>query len=173
MVTLFGFLIPSLALVYTDARYYRLPNLIVYPLWLGGLAWSAYRHEVLFSLLGSLVGFGLLFLIRLLFVFYSSDQEERKVQPLGGGDIKCAGMIGAWLGPQGVLLVILIGSLLGIAWGMGRLWFSRSLGLWVLTFGINNPPDTLADPRVVPAGACLVVAAWTVWMMGGGISAVL
>jgi prepilin signal peptidase PulO-like enzyme (type II secretory pathway) len=144
----------------------------VYPLWLGGLAWSAYQRDLLFSLSGSLVGFGLLFLVRLLFAFYS-DQGESRVQPMGGGDIKCAGMIGAWLGPQGVLLVVLIGSLLGIAWGMGRLWLSKSLGVWILTFGIKkDAPDTFDDPRVVPAGACLVVAAWTVWMMGGGISAV-
>jgi hypothetical protein len=42
---------------------------------------------------------------------------------LGGGDIKLLGMLGAFLGPQGVFTTILLssvlGSLFGVAWALG------------------------------------------------------
>jgi leader peptidase (prepilin peptidase) / N-methyltransferase len=59
------------------------------------------------SILGAFVGFGLLWLIAVL------GEMAFKKPAMGGGDIKMMAMIGAFIGWQGVLLTIFLGSLFG------------------------------------------------------------
>ncbi|MBD0320132.1 MAG: prepilin peptidase, partial [Gemmatimonadetes bacterium] len=59
------------------------------------------------SLLGALLGFGLLYLAAVL------GEWMMKKQAMGGGDIKMMAMVGAFLGPPGALLTIFLGALFG------------------------------------------------------------
>ena len=59
------------------------------------------------ALIGAVAGFGLLYLIAAL------GEWWLKKPAMGGGDIKMMAMIGAFLGTQGMLLTLFLGSLLG------------------------------------------------------------
>lgn len=66
------------------------------------------------SILGCLAGGGVFLLISIVY------EKLAGREGLGGGDVKLLAMIGAWLGIESVLIVILIssavGSLVGVAW---------------------------------------------------------
>jgi leader peptidase (prepilin peptidase)/N-methyltransferase len=64
------------------------------------------------SLLGIFVGGGLLLGVGYLY------QRVRGVEGLGGGDVKLAAMIGAFLGWKGLVLCVLAGSVAGSAYGL-------------------------------------------------------
>jgi len=85
-----------------------LPGLIL------GLIACFFTHDLLWwqSLLGILVGGGIFWLIAASYEKFSGREG------LGGGDIKLLGMIGAWLGVQSILLVIVISSALGSVVGL-------------------------------------------------------
>jgi leader peptidase (prepilin peptidase) / N-methyltransferase len=81
------------------------------------------------SLLGALVGGGLLFLVG--FVF----QLVRGKQGLGMGDVKMMAMVGAFLGWRLALLTIFAGSLLGSLLGVFLIFFSGKNLQTKLAFG--------------------------------------
>lgn len=64
------------------------------------------------SLIGSAVGFGILFLIAIVY------KLVRKVDGMGGGDIKLMAMIGAFLGWKMVFVVLFVASLFGAVYGV-------------------------------------------------------
>lgn len=66
----------------------------------GGVTW-------LQSLMGGVLGFGLLWLIAVV------GEWAFKKPAMGGGDIKMMLMVGAFLGPWGVLLTLFLGALFG------------------------------------------------------------
>jgi leader peptidase (prepilin peptidase)/N-methyltransferase len=78
----------------------------------------------------------------------------RGLDGLGGGDVKLAAMLGAWLGWQGVLLTFLLGSLVGAAVGIALTARGSAGRLTVLPYGVF----------LAPAAAVVVFwgrAAWT------------
>jgi len=82
------------------------------------------------SLLAAGVCSGALWLVR------SVYQKIRKREGLGLGDVKMAAMIGAFLGIQGAMLTVLVGSLLGVIVGLGYAWFTgEDLSTYELPFG--------------------------------------
>jgi len=66
-----------------------------------------YLRGLVNSVLGLLAGGAPLFLIGWLW------QKLRKVEAMGGGDIKLMGMVGSFIGWQGALLTIMLGALAG------------------------------------------------------------
>ena len=106
-VGLFGTILLGIAI--TDARHYLIPDEFS----LGGLAigmllsfrggWDGF----LVALVGAAVGFGVLFVVAVI------GEKVFGKEAMGGGDIKMMAMVGAFVGCQGVLLTIFIGSLLG------------------------------------------------------------
>jgi len=74
------------------------------------LAVSPFREEITFeeSFLGALLGFGLPFLI---YLYYA---KVRKVEGIGLGDALLLALVGAFAGPYGVFVSLLLGSLLGL-----------------------------------------------------------
>lgn len=64
------------------------------------------------SFLGLLLGGGLLFLVAFVYL------KVRKLEGMGGGDIKLLGMIGAWLGYKAIIPVLLFASLGGVLVGL-------------------------------------------------------
>jgi len=87
------------------------PNKITIPGMIVGLALSPLTISTLKSVLGLVTGMTALYLIALVggLIF--------KKEAMGGGDIKFLAMIGAFLGPINVLIVLFIGSLIGAITG--------------------------------------------------------
>jgi leader peptidase (prepilin peptidase)/N-methyltransferase len=71
---------------------------------LNGVGW-------LRALVGAVAGGGLLLLVAWAW------EKARKVEAMGGGDIKLMGAVGAFLGATGALLTIFLGALLGAVYG--------------------------------------------------------
>ena len=68
------------------------------------------------SLLGAVMGGGLLFVIAGVY------RIVRKVDGMGGGDLKLMAMIGAFLGWQAVFPVLILASFLGAVYGLYLMW---------------------------------------------------
>ena len=78
--------------------------------WLGAIV--CLDINLVQSLVGSLVGGGLLLGIALLY------KAVRKVEGMGGGDVKLMAMVGAFLGWKMVFPVLFIASLFGSVYGL-------------------------------------------------------
>ncbi len=112
-----------LGIALTDARTYIIPDEFS----LGGLAAGLLLAlapggiSIWQSLAGAALGFGLLWGVGAL------GEWLFKKPAMGGGDIKMMAMVGAFLGPLGVLLTIFAGALIGsvifgpISWRTGKL----------------------------------------------------
>lgn len=82
------------------------------------------------SVSGILVGGGILYAVALAYYFL------KKVQGMGGGDIKLLAMIGAAIGVKGVLFTLFSGSLLGTLGGTISLLLGKTKGTQVrIPFG--------------------------------------
>ncbi len=98
-----------LGIALTDARTYIIPDQFT----LGGLAMGLLLSlapggiEPLQAVLGAVLGFVLLWVVAVL------GEWVFQKPAMGGGDIKMMAMVGAFLGPPGVLLTIFLGALAG------------------------------------------------------------
>ena len=103
-----------LALLWIDADFQILPDAITLPGTAVGfaLSFASQIRNPRESLAGILLGAGGLLALALLY------RLVRRVEGMGLGDVKMLGMIGAFLGPWGVLVTVLLasvsGSLVGI-----------------------------------------------------------
>ena len=88
------------------------------------------------SFIGSLVGGGLLLAIALLY------RAVRKIDGMGGGDVKLMAMIGAFLGWQMVFPVLFIASLLGSVYGL-FLMTRGGTGKTAVAFGSFLAPSAI------------------------------
>jgi leader peptidase (prepilin peptidase)/N-methyltransferase len=77
----------------------------------------------------------------------------RGVDGLGGGDVKLAAMLGAWLGWQGVLLTFLFGSFVGAVVGMTLASRGRAGARTALPYGVF----------LAPAAASVALWGPTIW----------
>lgn len=106
-----------IALSIIDLRVGLLPNKLVFPFALLGVAFHAclqFRALDPFDMaIGALIGGGLLYLVRLAAMrFYGPDA-------LGLGDVKLMAAAGLWLGPTAVSAALAAGALAGIVHGLG------------------------------------------------------
>ena len=103
------FLTILLGIALTDAEHYIIPDEFSIGGTVIGLALAFLPGGItpVAAAIGAALGFGLLWLIAVL-----GEKAFRK-PAMGGGDIKMMAMIGAFLGWQGVLLTVFLGSLLG------------------------------------------------------------
>jgi leader peptidase (prepilin peptidase)/N-methyltransferase len=112
------FLALLVAITFIDLRHRIIPD----ELSLGGLvlglatSWWSPEPGLLQSAFGAALGFAIFF------AFAWGYQALAKRSGLGGGDIKLLAMLGAFLGPMGVVTTIVlssvIGSVAGLAWAM-------------------------------------------------------
>lgn len=115
-------LIPLTGLIaYYDIRYRRIPNLIVVFVLLTGLTLNTAlggMQGFLSSIIGCILGFGLMFLLRLF-------------GAMGAGDLKLFAAIGALIGvalvPQTFLFVLLTGGIVAAVYMMRRRRARRTL----------------------------------------------
>lgn len=98
-----------LVIIFIDLYHQIIPDVISLPGIVVGFAFSFFSPTVSWqsSLLGILLGGGVLYTIAFLYVLL------RKADGMGGGDIKLLAMIGAWLGWQSLPFVIFASSFTG------------------------------------------------------------
>jgi len=146
---------------WTDWRTRRIPNWLTVPSLLLGIAlnslawgWPGAKD----SLLGALLGLALL----LPFVL---------IRALGAGDWKLVGAMGAFVGPQTLISILLIAVLIAGVMGAALIIWKRRVGqtlrnLWrmlqsFLTLHLPGPEFTLENPSAlkVPFGVAFASAA--------------
>jgi len=140
------FLTILLGIALTDARTYIIPDEFSLGGMILGLATAPLAGGITLvqSLAGAALGLGLLWVIAVIgtWVF--------KKDAMGGGDVKMMGMVGAFVGPLGVLLTLFLGALVGS-----------------VIFG----PVALKTRRLVPFGIFLGVGAVVTYGWGQAIVA--
>jgi leader peptidase (prepilin peptidase)/N-methyltransferase len=135
--TLFAWIL--LALSWFDYERGRLPDALTIPLGCAGLGVAALSGSAFSDhLLGAVLGLALPAVIALAY------RQMRKREGLGSGDVKMLGAIGAWVGWQGLPVVLLLASLGALA--------------FCLTRGKINTSHT------VRFGPFIAAAAWTIWL---------
>lgn len=147
---IFAYIFSALvAIFFIDLEHQIIPDVITLPGIVLGVAVSLLPGgmSILSSLLGLVVGGGSLYLIALL-----GDWLFKK-DSMGGGDIKLAAMLGAFLGWQKVLFVFVASAAIGLAVALVLMAFSRGL----------------RRHRVIPFGPFLAVAAMLAAVWGDRI----
>lgn len=142
------FLLAMLAVIFIDMDFGIIPDKITLPGTLIGLAIAPLLGvSYLNSLLGILVGAGWLLLVIAVY------RILRGVVGMGGGDVKLAAMLGAWLGWQGVLATLFIGSFIGSLVGLTLIYLHRKDGQMTLPYG----------PFLGPAAAAVILVGPRLW----------
>ncbi len=128
-----------LIIFFIDVDFQIIPDVITLPCMLIGLGISFLPNGIGFvpSIIGLLVGGGSLYLIAIL-----GDWLFKK-DSMGGGDIKMAAMLGAFLGWQKVLFIFLSSAVIGL----------------VVSIALMAVSSKIRKERVVPFGPFLASAA--------------
>lgn len=116
-------------LIVIDLKYRILPNEYVLALFILGVVFHVLFDFKILTLpdmaVGMGLGAGLLWSIRFVANWYYQDDT------LGLGDVKLMGAAGVWLGPDHILLALIIGASAGVLHGLGMMVFSRiKTGQW-------------------------------------------
>jgi leader peptidase (prepilin peptidase)/N-methyltransferase len=128
---MYGLIAAFLVITFIDLDHRIIPDVITLPGIPIGLAASFGPGIIspLESLLGIVAGGGSLFLVA--WIYQTVTQREG----MGGGDIKLLGMIGAFIGWQGVLFTIFVASLTGTLAGMALMLRRREGMKLAVPFG--------------------------------------
>jgi len=121
-----------LALLAIDAEFQILPDAITLTCLFAGLALSfaSARRTPLQAVLGAALGAGALFLVAFLYERIAGQEG------MGLGDVKMLGMLGALMGPVGVLVTILAASVSGSLVGLALVLLRGGNGKTRLPFGV-------------------------------------
>lgn len=135
-----------LVLSVVDAAIFRLPDIVTLPLLAMGLgvSWLLPDKDLAGHAIGALCGAAAFFLIAELY------RRTRGRDGLGMGDVKLAGVAGAWLGWQALPSMVLLACSAGLVW----------VGIGVVRRG-----KTVLEERI-PFGVALCFGIWIVWLYG-------
>jgi len=138
-----------LVIIFIDYDHQIIPDSITLPGMVLGLGVSFLPEGmgIVNSFIGLLAGGGSLYLIALL-----GDWLFKK-ESMGGGDIKMAGMLGAFVGWQKVLLIFLASAVIGLVVSVVILFIS----------------EKFRQERVIPFGPFLAIAAFLAIIYGENI----
>jgi leader peptidase (prepilin peptidase)/N-methyltransferase len=127
----FLFCAALLVIIWIDIYHQIIPDVISLPGILIGFLFSFFNSFTTWqsSLIGLFAGGGILYAIALLYYLF------RKQEGMGGGDIKLLAMIGAFLGWQSLLFVILMSSITGCAFGLVAMIQQKRGGNTRIPFG--------------------------------------
>ncbi len=127
----FVFSAALLVIIFIDIRHQIIPDVISLPGIVLGVLFSLVSNTVTWqsSLIGLLVGGGVLYAIALLYTLL------RKIDGMGGGDIKLLAMIGAWLGWQALPFIIFMSSTTGSIIGIIAMRSQKKGGQTRIPFG--------------------------------------
>jgi leader peptidase (prepilin peptidase)/N-methyltransferase len=107
------FCLALLAITLIDLEHRIIPDKITFPVMILGLALVRWTDVTwIEALIGAAVGFGLLLLVGIVY------EKLTGIEGMGGGDVKMAAMMGAFLGWKGIFLTIFLGSFLGSVAGI-------------------------------------------------------
>jgi leader peptidase (prepilin peptidase)/N-methyltransferase len=135
-LALWGFLL--IALMWIDLDFQLLPDVLTFPGTLVALAAVLPQPGgAAHALWGVVTGSGLLWLLAV------GYHAIRKVEGMGGGDIKLAAMFGAVLGWKLTLLTLFLAALAGSLWGLALIALGRGHGRTALPFGTLLAPAAL------------------------------
>ncbi len=142
LLALWGFLL--VALMWIDLDVQLLPDALTFPGTLLALAaavlapngWTAGAHH---ALLGVLAGSGTLGALAWTWL------RVRKIEGMGGGDIKLAAMFGVVLGWQLTLLTLLLAAFAGTLWGGLLMARGEGHGKTALPFGTLLAPAAMVS----------------------------
>lgn len=124
-----------LVVTLTDYDLQLIPDSLTLPgILVGFLYLGVAQGEWANSLLGILAGGGSLLLISEVYL------KVRKREGMGGGDVKLAAMMGAFLGWKVIFLVLFLSSLAGGVFGILLLLVSRKGGGYAFPFGVFLAP---------------------------------
>ncbi len=138
-----------IVIIFVDLEFQIIPNRLTYTGLVVGLASSVFVTPpgILNSLIGLLVGGG-----SLLLVAYLGEWLFKK-EAMGGGDIKMAAMLGAFVGWQKVLLIFVGGALIGLVVSI----------IWMIV------SKKIRSERIIPFGPFLALASFFVLVYGDSI----
>ncbi|MAP95811.1 MAG: hypothetical protein CMK07_12745 [Ponticaulis sp.] len=138
-----------LALIWTDFRHFRLPNLITIPLMLAGLAFVIFERpsEAILHLVGAATGYVVIWLLNNTFRLLT------KKNGIGMGDAKLFAAAGAWFGVLSLPVVFLSASLLGI--------------IFTVTINVAFHNVRTRTKQFVPFGPAIALTIWLIWNFGG------
>ncbi len=127
----FLFCAALLVIIWIDVQHQIIPDIISLPGIIVGLLFSLLSPALHWSdsLIGILAGGGILYGIAMLYYLW------RRVEGMGGGDIKLLAMIGAFLGWQALPFVILASSLSGTVIGLLAMIKQKKGGQTRIPFG--------------------------------------
>jgi leader peptidase (prepilin peptidase) / N-methyltransferase len=138
-LALWGFLL--VALLWIDLDFQLLPDVLTLPGLGLGLAAALLLHGpragAVEALLGIVAGAGILWLLGWAWLMV------RKVEAMGGGDVKLAAMFGAVLGWRLTLLTLFVAALLGSLWGVTLMLRGRGGMKSLLPFGTLLAPAAM------------------------------
>ncbi|MFH0778632.1 MAG: prepilin peptidase [Candidatus Eisenbacteria bacterium] len=148
LVVYYAFSCAMLAVSFIDYDHRIIPDVINLAFMVIGLACSFLTSlGFLSSVLGILIGGGSLALVAFLYLRVTG------VEGMGGGDVKLASMIGAFLGWKGALLVIFLASLGGALLGLVLILVFRKSRRTPIPFGTFMAPAAvfvaLYGPRLI------------------------
>ena len=128
---LFLFCAALLVIIVIDIHHQIIPDIISLPGIVAGLLFSFFSSTITWqsSLIGIALGGGVLYSIALLYFLI------RKIDGMGGGDIKLLAMIGAWLGWQSLPFVIFASSFSGTIVGLIAMGYQKKGGHTRIPFG--------------------------------------
>jgi leader peptidase (prepilin peptidase)/N-methyltransferase len=153
LVALWGFVL--VALTWIDLDYQILPDVLTLPGTLIGVAAALLTPGGLrAAMFGMLVGSGTLTLLAWGYL------KLRKIEGMGGGDIKLAAMLGAVLGWKLVVLTFFLAALTGSLWGGWLILRKRGDGLTALPFGTLLCPAAMVSYLWGPAWIALYIRFW-------------
>ena len=116
----FGYIVffSSLIIIFfTDLKYYLILDKVTIPFSIIGIILvflnkNPFNVNLLESILGGLIGYGIIYLIRYLFF------KIRKIEGMGLGDAKLFLLIGVWLGVKSIYLVLASSAIVGAIVGL-------------------------------------------------------
>lgn len=130
-LSIFIFVAALIVITFIDFEHKIIPDVISLPGILYGLLAALVLPRITFveSLLGALLGGGSLLLVAG-FYYLLTKQEG-----MGLGDVKLLAMMGAFLGWQSILFIIMIGSITGAAIGVAAMVIKKKDRKYAIPFG--------------------------------------
>jgi len=116
---------------FIDLKHKIIPDLLSIGGIIAGVCSSLVITKISFldSILGVILGGAFLYIIAYTYL------KLRKIEGMGGGDIKLIAMIGAWLGYKSLPFVLLTGSLIGVIAGITAILIFKKNRYFEIPFG--------------------------------------
>lgn len=137
----------SVAIIYKDVRYRRIPNKLVLVTLLAGLSLNSFFwgwHGLASSLEGMVVAFGMMFVLH-------------AIGTMGAGDVKLFAAVGSIVGIASVLQTLMVVALMGGLLAFGIMIYARRVGrtmMGVVQFFYGLlPGQTVPRLEVPPDGS--------------------